>query len=93
MHACMKNRSLIRQDFGKIARLPSGHTLRDACFILDTWVPATDRLVRRVGRPCKEWVKLVMLDIVALFGSLESALMFVASKQSWNAAISHRLGF
>jgi len=79
------------QLFGKILRCPSGHPLRDSCFIPGTWTPAVDRYVRRVGRPCKEWVKEAITDTAQLFGSLESALTVAADKVSWSAALTDKL--
>ena len=43
----------------KILRCPEGHPLRHASFCPGTDVPLTDRFVRRVGRPHREWVRTV----------------------------------
>jgi len=79
------------QFFGKILRSPTGHPLRDSCFAPDSWTPAVDRYVRRVGRPCKEWVTEVMRDSVQLFGSFQSALAIAAERDCWNAALHNKL--
>ena len=50
-----------------------------------------DRYVRRVGRPCKEWVKEAMTDTAKLFGSMESALAVAADKFTWNVALAGKL--
>ena len=55
--------------------------------------PLNDFYVRRVGRPNKEWVKEVMPDVCALFGSLEQASIHAAQKNEWNRIISEKLGF
>ena len=75
------------QLFGKVLRCPGGQPLRDACFVPGTWTPTTDQYVRRVGRPCKEWVKEVLADTVHVFGSFESALAAAAEKLTWNVAL------
>ena len=56
---------------GKILRCPEGHPLRMCCFIPGTDRPATERFVRRVGRPAKEWVRTVMDQGNKIFGSKE----------------------
>ena len=43
----------------KILRCPEGHPLRHASFCPGTDVPLTDRFVRRIGRPHREWVRTV----------------------------------
>ena len=40
----------------KVARAPNNHPLHMAAFIPGTWQPITDKYVRRVGRPRREWV-------------------------------------
>ena len=44
------------QLFGKVLRSPEGHPLRVVSLIPRTLEPATNRYVRRVGRPRREWV-------------------------------------
>ena len=46
--------------FDKVLASPEGHPLRSASFIPNTSWPATDRYIRRQGRPCKEWVPETM---------------------------------
>ena len=81
------------QFFGKILRSPEGHPLRTAAFIPGTNSPATERYVRRVGRPAKEWVREVSLETASLFGSLEAALPHAMLKETWNDALSDKLLF
>ena len=87
----LKKRRL--QLLGKILRSPEGHPLRVASFIPGTTIPATERFVRRVGRPSKEWVKETILDVISLFGSLQAATQFAASKNMWNDALFDKIGF
>ena len=81
------------QLFGKVLRAPSGHPLRDACFIPHTLIPATDQYVRRVGRPSKEWVKETKLEASIQFGSMQQVLALAAHKATWNAALLANLGY
>ena len=81
------------QLFGKVLRCAGGHPLRDSRFMPGTWIPITDQVVRRVGRPCKEWIKEVLADAVHIFGSLESAIAASTDKLTWNLALVSRLGY
>ena len=81
------------QQFGKILRSPEGHPLRTATFIPNTMIPTTERYVRRIGRPCKEWTREVIPEITSLFGSLEAARTVTMQKELWNNALFDKLGF
>ena len=87
----LKKRRL--QMFGKILRSPEGHPLRVASFIPGTTIPATERFVRRVGRPSKEWIRETTRDVVLLFGSLHAAGPVAASKHTWNDALVDKMVF
>ena len=80
------------QLFGKVLRSPENHPLHTACFIPGTFVPATDRFVRRVGRPCREWVREMVADAVSLFGSMAQAKELAKQKATWNEILFKRLG-
>ena len=56
-------------------------------------MPATERYVRRVGRPAKEWVREVIGEVCALFGTMEQANAAAAQKSAWDLALSRKLGF
>ena len=81
------------QQFGKILRCPEGHPLKTASFIPHTTIPATERYVRRVGRPCKEWVVDALQDVARLFGSVHAATPLAMQKQSCNSALTDKPGF
>ena len=51
------------------------------------------KVLRRVGRPAKEWVREQLSDVRALFGSFEVAVLLANSKDGWNTALKDRLGF
>ena len=80
------------QLFGKVLRAPHAHPMRQVCFIEGTSHPATERFVRRVGRPCKEWVQEQLSDVTSLFGSIQTAMLSVANKHMWNSALREKLG-
>ena len=61
--------------------------MRKATLIGDTFVPLTERYVRRLGRPCKEWTKTVMADAIRLFGSSVEVWRLAQSKPGWNKAL------
>ena len=81
------------QLLGKVLRAPEGHPMRVACFIPGTLWPATERYVRRRGRPCKEWAREMMGECTKLFGTPEAAVGRCSTKLDWNAALKSRLGF
>ena len=81
------------QLFGRILRCPEGHALKLAAFIPNTDTPATERYVRRVGRPSKEWVKEAIDDTALLFGSLDAAKPLAMQKVTWNSALFEKLGY
>jgi len=81
------------QLFGKILRAPAEHPLRRACFIPGTFVPTTEQYVRRVGRPCREWVKDTISQVCQLSGSLLAASVVAAQKSTWNDELTRKLGY
>ena len=94
-HRCAMDRLLKRrlQFWGKILLSPEGHPLRTAAFIPGTNAAPTERFVRRVGRPAKEWIREATNETVALLGSLEAALPHAMLKETWNAALFVKLTF
>ena len=42
--------------FGKFLRCPRDHVMHQTALIPGTMQPATDRFIRRVGRPRREWI-------------------------------------
>ena len=79
------------QMFGKILRSQSPSPLRDSAFIPGTMIPTTDRYVRRVGRPCKEFVKEMIQQANVLFGNVATAAEFASHRSHWNDALRSRL--
>ena len=81
------------QLFGRVLRSPASSPLRQACFIGGTLFPATERFVRRVGRPSKEWVRESLADVCSLFGSVDAASQLASNKEEWNMALQNKLMF
>ena len=79
--------------YGKVVRSAVDHPMRQVCFIGGTTLPATDLYVRRVGRPCKEWVREAQSDACTLFGSLGVAERSASDQSARDAALRDRLGF
>ena len=88
--ASLTLRSRRLQLFGKVLRAPSGHPLRQACFVDDTLHPLADLYVRRVGRPSQEWTKQVLKDCIRFFGSIQNASQAAQNKSVWDDII-HKL--
>ena len=74
--------------FGKALRAPEGHPLRTASFTPGTDQPATNRYVRRQGRPCLEWIPEMIGVSVRIFGSMERAAACAASAADWKQAVN-----
>ena len=56
---------------GEVLRAPDGYPMKVASFIPGTLRPATERFVRRVGRPRFEWIRYVRDQALILYGSEE----------------------
>ena len=57
----------------KILRSDPGGPLQTSTFVPGTLRPATDRYVRRVGRPRQEWLTPVLPEAILTFGCAECA--------------------
>jgi len=84
---CQKLSSLVIQRqlhlLGKVLRAPDGSPMRDAAFIPNTLRSATDRYVRRVGRPRKEWIPTVLAEAYRHIGSHDELQTLAADKGKW----------
>ena len=79
------------QLFGKVLRVDASHPLRENSFIPGTMRATTERYVRRIGRPCKEFVPDMLEQARILFGDVGAAASSAANRQSWNQALKHKL--
>ena len=78
--------------FGKIMRSDTDGPLKQASFIPGTLQSTTDRYVRRVGRPRKEWIPTVLQNArrVVGNGSLEESC---TNAQSWKKVVKASVCF
>jgi len=75
--------------FGRIARSPDSDMLRELTFIPGTLQPATERFVRKVGRPRSERASClakVAHTIVGANGNLSAAVQAAAG---WRQHVHH----
>ena len=88
-HAPASQLLLMRQMqlFGKVLRSDQESALHRSSFVPGTHVPTTERYVRRVGRPCKEFVTEMLQQSMRLFGNVDSAAAVASNKQAWNHAL------
>ena len=82
------NRQLLL--LGKVLRQSEGHPGKEVSFIPGTWVPATSRYVRRVGRPRKEWVTSVLSEARTLAGTDASLKILVQNQLQWKSVVTER---
>ena len=74
------------QLLGRVMRAPEGHPLRVASFVPCSNQPATERYVRRVGRPSMEWVPEMLKIACSRPGSLEAVEAAASSQHAWSKA-------
>ena len=74
--------------FGKAARAPASSTLRSSVFCPGSLRPATDRYVRRRGRPCLEWaVQVHKLAAQAVGSAADVATVVAQPEEIWQRLI------
>lgn len=81
------------QLFGRILRAPSDSPLRSVSFIPGSLRPATERYVRRKGRPAKEWVPETSKLVCQIFGSVHNAERAALNKRAWDISLENHFGF
>ena len=74
--------------FGKVLRAAHDSPLHLSSFIPGTTTAATERYVRRVGRPRREWITDLTRCAGTLFGSMQAAKQIAQQPKSWKAAVS-----
>ena len=78
------------QLFGKVLRSSPEGPLALASFIPGTAHPATDRYVRRVGRPRKEWISEMTRHAVRLFGDMRTVSDLARQPLVWKAVVRQK---
>jgi hypothetical protein len=84
-HALAKQQLLL---FAKAARAPEGSLLRDSTFCPGSLRAATDRFVRKVGRPRLEWVGEVWKMAIKVAGSSGMLNEMVTQDDIWKNAVT-----
>ena len=72
--------------YGKAARQHDQHPMRVATFCPGSLRPATERFIRKVGRPRAEWAVNVQCLAIRPFGSIASAHT-VKGKAEWRNTV------
>ena len=85
---CPKKKQLLL--LGKVVRAPEGHPMKVASFIPGTLRPATERYVRRVGRPRIEWIRYAWGQACILGGSEEEVRRLASDVASWSALVNNQ---
>ena len=73
--------------YGRVARQADGTLMRDATFCPGGLRPATDRFVRKVGRPRLEWAVEVGKLALQASGSLENLMAQIAHEDTWKDVV------
>ena len=74
--------------FGKVLRSDDYSPLRRVSFVPGTTVPATDRYVRRVGRPRSEWIREVSASACMHLASMARVESLAVNAKAWNIAVN-----
>ena len=69
--------------FGRVARGPDDSPCKVVSFIPGTWTPATNRYVRRVGRPRKEWIPTLLAEALRRTGGMVQLEHMIADHRQW----------
>ena len=75
---------------GRAARAPDANPLKSASFIPGTLEPATNRYVRRVGRPRLEWVPQVLREAYRIAGGVQQFSEQVQAPESWKHIVGKK---
>ena len=73
--------------FGKVARAPNEDVLRKLTFIPGTLRPATERYLRKVGRPRQEWAAMLLQEALRITGGYENLQLKVANQEEWRKTV------
>ena len=73
---------------GRIARAPDSDVRRRLTFCPGSLRPATDRFVRRVGRPRNEWAPKLLQLAVQKWGTLNTVERLMHNEMIWKAEVA-----
>ena len=71
------------QLFGKVLRAGEAHPLHAHSFVPGTQWPLTERFIRRLGRPSKEFIPFMIQEVSKLCGSLQTGMDIASQPRSW----------
>ena len=74
--------------FGRVARAPASDLLRDCGFCPGSLRPATDRYVRKRGRPRLEWISHVLNLAMRMTGSMRAIEDSACSEPAWRNLVT-----
>ena len=83
-------RSLEKQQlllYGRVARQSDGTLMRDATFCPGSFRPATERFVRKVGRPRMDWASEVGKLAVQAAGGLQQLKDRIEQESVWRTVV------
>ena len=75
---------------GKVIRSPEGEPLRNSSFIPGTIRAATERYVRRVGRPRKEWIPVALAEAYKVTGNSSDLQALTADENKWKRLVVNK---
>ena len=75
---------------GKVVRAPDHNPMKVASFIPSTLEPATNRYVRRVGRPRLEWVPHMLKEAFRITGGEREFVQKAQSPAGWKQCVYGR---
>lgn len=75
--------------FGKALRAASDHPLNQSAFMRGTTEPATNKYVRRVGRPRREWVPEIRSRCYQMIGGDQELTRLVQNSFVWQQTVKH----
>ena len=81
---------LLRQQLplvGKVASSANEDVLRRLTFMPGSLTSAVDRFMRVIGRPRKEWAKMMLQEATAMARSADAALHLAGDRPRWRQAV------
>ena len=77
--------------FGKVLRCPRDHVMHQTALIPGTMQPATDRFIRRVGRPRREWISEIRKQAFEVLGGHREVARLVYDPVVWRRSVCRSL--
>ena len=90
------SKQLLRQQlflYGQVARAPEGDLLKSLTFCPGTLRPATDRYVRRIGRPRNEWASMLHKEALKMVNGQCTVESVIHCKAEWETMVRQLTDF